>query len=167
MNSCKLGLQGQTAVEYLIVFSAALALLTSVTLTQMIYPSNQAAHHSLHLMQAITAVDSIAGAIDTVYANGSGAVKNLSIQLDCYWSFQLDNIKNVARIIIWTSTSIENLEDSLQYTILYQHSLPKISPGVYTVIVEWPENKNISENLRFSLNSKKIYIYLSSPRWVD
>lgn len=153
--------QGQSAVEYLIIFSAALALFVSVTFTQMINPSSEAANDSLYLSQAKTAVDAIAGSINAVYANGLGAVKSATVQIDRDWAIQLDNVKNVARITVRISTGSENLEDSLLYKMNYYHSLPNLSAGTYTVIVEWPENETAKENVYGgATTSKKIYIYI-------
>lgn len=161
MKSPKLDLRGQSAVEYLIVFSAVLVLFGSVTFTLMINPSSEAARDSVYVSQARTAADSIAGAIDTVYANGRGAVKSLTVQMDRSWTIQIDNSKKVLRIIVGTSRGNENLEDNLQYEILSYHALSNVSAGVYTVIVEWPENAVKLENLYGgSLDNKKIYIYL-------
>ncbi|MDI6643337.1 MAG: hypothetical protein QMD95_04755 [Candidatus Hodarchaeaceae archaeon] len=154
-------MRGQTAVEYLLVFSTALVLFASVTMAQMITPASDAARDSLYLSQARSAADAIAGAIDTVYANGRGAVKSVSFQMDTSWTLQLDNIGNKLRIIVETSKGTENVEDNLRYEVDNYHSLSGITTGTYTVIVEWPENGSIRENINSSaLANKKIYIYI-------
>ncbi|MGB9521225.1 MAG: hypothetical protein ACPL6F_00575 [Anaerolineales bacterium] len=135
--------------------------MTSVTFTQMINPASDAANHSLHLMQARAAVNSIAGAIDTVYTNGAGAVKSLMVRMDCAWTVQMDNLKNVFRITFWTQFGSENLEADIHYKIQRQQLLPFISPGTYTVIIVWSENENISETLQLETNGGLIYIYLN------
>ncbi|MDI6884096.1 MAG: hypothetical protein QMD00_03005 [Hadesarchaea archaeon] len=154
-------MRGQTAVEYLLVFSTALVLFASVTMAQMITPASDAARDSLYLSQARSAADAIAGAIDTVYANGRGAVKSVSFQMDTSWTLQLDNIENKLRIIVGTSKGTENVEDNLRYEVDNYHSLSGITTGTYTVIVEWPENGRIRENINSrGLATKKIYIYI-------
>lgn len=154
-------MRGQTAIEYLVVFSAVLLFFASVTLVQMINPSKEAARDTLYLSQARSAADTIAGAINTVYANGQGAVKSVSVCMDGEWSLQLDNVENKLRIIVVTSKGNENVEDSLRYEILGNHLLPSIPPGVYTVIVEWSENKQKPENIDGrAIGSGKIYIYI-------
>ncbi|MEM3421941.1 MAG: hypothetical protein QW835_06455 [Candidatus Hadarchaeum sp.] len=154
--------KGQSAVEYLTILSAALALLTSVTLTQSINPSKNAADHSAYLMQAKATASSIAGAIDAVYANGAGASKSLIVKLGCPWTAQMDNSKNVFRVIFWTMSGAENSEVNLQYKIKKQHLLTTIPPGTYTVIVTWSENKNFPETMQLDVvGGGKIYIYLN------
>jgi len=154
-------MRGQTAIEYLVVFSAVLMIFASVTIVQMINPSKEAARDTLYLSQARSAADAIAGAIDTVYANGRGAVKSVSFPMDGSWNLQLDNIENKLRIIVGTSRGNENVEDNLRYEILGNHLLPSIPSGVYTVIVEWPENKQKPENIDGrAITSGKIYIYI-------
>lgn len=154
-------MRGQAAVEYLLIFSAVLAVFTAVTITQIITPASDAARDSLYLSQARTAVDAIAGAINTVYANGRGAVKSVSLQMDKSWTLQFDNATNKLRILVGISTGNENVEDNLCYKIKNNHSLSNIAAGTYTVIVEWPENMNIRENIYGgALADKKIYIYI-------
>ena len=154
-------MRGQTAVEYLLVFSTVLVLFAFVTMGQMINPATDAANDALYLSQAREAADAIAGAIDTVYANGRGAVKSVSFQMDKSWALELDNARDKLRIIIETSEGTENVEGNLRYDIDNYHSASGITTGTYTVIVEWPKNISIRENINSSaLTDKKIYIYI-------
>lgn len=158
-------MRGQTAIEYLLVFSAVLVLFASVTILQMINPTSDAARDTLYLSQARSAADAIAGAIDTVYANGPGAVKSVSFQMDKSWDLQLDNVENKVRIIVENSTGgFVNVEDNLWYEIDNYHALSGITTGTCTVIVEWPDDNSVRENIDGSaLADKKIYIYIG-PR---
>ena len=154
-------MRGQTAVEYLLIFSAVLMIFATVTFAQMINPASEAARDALYLSQARSAADAIAGAIDTVYANGQGAVKSVSISMDCSWRLQLDNAGNKLRIVVQISQGSKNVEDNLRYKIDNFHSLSNISSGTYTVIVEWSENRKILENIDGrAIGDKKIYIYI-------
>lgn len=154
-------MRGQSAVEYLLIFSSVLVIFAAVTFGQMINPAQEAARDTLYLSQARSAADAIAGAINTVYSNGRGAVKSVSVSMSSSWSLQLDNVKNKLRIIIETSRGNENVEDNLQYGIDNYHSLSGIPSGTYTVIVEWPDNSGVLENINSSvLADKKIYIYI-------
>lgn len=154
-------MRGQTAVEYLLIFSTVLVLFATVTLGQMINPGKEAANDTLYLSQTRSAVDAIGGAIDTVYMNGQGAVDSVSFRMDSSWNMQLDNVKNKIRIQIQTSQNTENVEDNLRYEINNYHSLLDIPSGTYTVIVEWPEDSSILEGIDGSaLAEKKIYVYI-------
>ena len=154
-------MRGQSAVEYLLIFSAVLVIFAGVTIGRMINPAQDAARDALYVSQARSAADAISGAIDTVYANGRGAVKSVSISMHCSWGLQLDNAKNKLRIIVDTSAGSENVEDNLRYEIDNYRSLSGIAAGTYTVIVEWPENKQIPENIDGrAIEDKKIYIYI-------
>ncbi len=154
-------MRGQSAIEYLLIFSTVLVLFATVTLGQMINPGQEAAKDALYLSQARSAVDAIGGAINTVYSDGQGAVKSVSFQIDQSWGLQLDNAENKLRIQIQTSQRSENVEDNLRYEIDNYHSLLNISSGTYTVIVEWPEDGSISESIDSgALTDKKIYIYI-------
>lgn len=158
-------MRGQSAIEYLLIFSTVLVLFATVTLGQMINPGQEAARDALYLSQARSAVDAIGGAIDTVYANGPGAVKSVSFQMDKNWTLQLDNVENKLRIIVETSERNENVGDNLRYEIDNYHSLSGIPIGIYTVIVEWPDDSTILENIDSSaLTEKKIYIHIRPRR---
>ncbi len=152
---------GQTAVEYLLIFSAVLVVFTTATIVQMINPASDAGRDSLYLSQARTASDAIAGAINTVYSNGQGAVKSISLQIDKTWTLQLDNANNKLRILVEISTGVESVGDNLRYKVENYHALSNIASGTYTVIVEWPESAGVRENLYSgAISDKKIYIYL-------
>lgn len=149
--------QGQSAVEYLLVFSVVLIILSTVTLGMMITPSSEAASDTLHLSQARSAADAISGAIDTVYANGRGAVKTVSFTMGSAWDLELDNTQNKLRITV----AGNQVKDNLRYEIDNYHSLSNIPGGTYTVIVEWPEDVWVLENLDGSeIENKKIFVYI-------
>jgi uncharacterized protein (UPF0333 family) len=152
-------LRGQSSLEYLLIFSAAIATISSVTLTQIIIPTSNAAAESLQRSQALAAVDTIASAIDTVYANGRGAARSVSLTMDRSWTLQFDNAKDRIRIVVGTSAGAENFEKDIHYEFNRYCSLPAIPSGTYTVIVDWPENMSQGENVRLdSIADKKIYI---------
>jgi len=154
-------MRGQTAIEYLLIFSAVLMIFAAVTFAQMINPTSEAARDTLYLSQARSAADAISGAINTVYANGQGAVRSVSVSMDCGWGVQLDNVENKLRVVVQISQGTKNVEDNLRYKINNSHSLSNISSGTYTVIVEWPENEKILESIDSrAIGDKKIYIYI-------
>jgi len=154
-------MKGQAATEYLLIFAVMLAIFTAVTWAQMINPAQEAGGDALYLSQARSATDAIAGAINSVYCNGRGAVKSVSLSMDHSWSLQLDNSQNKLRIVVQTSQGTENVEDNLRYKIDNYHSLSNISAGTYTVIVVWPENTQIPENIDgSSIGNNKVYIYI-------
>jgi hypothetical protein len=81
--------------------------------------------------------------------------------MDCGWGLQLDNAENKLRIVVQISQGTKNVEDNLRYEIDNFHSLSNISSGTYAVIVEWPENKKILENIDGrAIGDKKIYVYI-------
>lgn len=157
-------MRGQSAVEYLLVFSTMLMLFASVTMFQMITPVTNAANDTRYLSQARSAVDIIGGAIDTVYSNGPGAVKSVSFPMDEACTIYFDNTENndnTLRISVGTSNGTENVEGNLQYEIDNYHTPLSLSAGTYTVIVSWPENSIVLENINGSaVANMKIYIYI-------
>ncbi len=127
-------MRGQSAVEYLLLFSAMLAIFGVVTLGQMINPMQEAGRDTLYLSQARSAADAIAGAVNSVYANGQGATKSVGFSIDQSWSLQLT--ENMLTISLEISSGTENAESSLRYG--FNDNLQNLSTGTYTVIAEWP-----------------------------
>jgi len=142
-------MRGQSAVEYLIIFSAVLVIFAAVTLGQMINPAQEAGRDTLYLSQARSAADAIAGAVNSVYANGQGATKSVGFSIDQSWNLQLT--ENKLTINLETSNGTENIESNLRYG--FNDNLQNLSTGTYTVIVEWPgDQENIVKD------NYKIYI---------
>ena len=135
-------MRGQAALEYLLIFAAMLAILATITWARIINPTQEAGRDTLYLSQARSAADAIAEAMNSVYANGQGAVKSASFTIDRGWSLYLENAggeENV-RVSIKTSESVENIRSSLRYG--FNDNLQNLSAGTYTVIVEWSEANN-------------------------
>jgi len=127
-------MRGQSAVEYLLLFSAMLAIFGVVTFGQMINPMQEAGRDTLYLSQARSAADAIAGAVNSVYANGQGATKSVGFSIDQSWSLQLT--ENKLTISLEISSGTENAESNLRYG--FNDNLQNLSTGTYTVIAEWP-----------------------------
>lgn len=145
-------MRGQSAIEYLIIFSAVLVIFAVVTLGQMINPAQEAGRDTLYLSQARSAADAIAGAVNSVYANGQGATKSVGFSIDQCWSLQLT--ENKLTINLETSSGTKNAESNLRYG--FNDNLQNLSTGTYTVIVEWPgDQENIVKD------NYKIYISIN------
>jgi uncharacterized protein (UPF0333 family) len=145
-------MRGQSAVEYLLIFSAMLVILATVTLGQMINPAQEAGRDTLYLSQARSAADAIVGAMNSVYANGQGAVKSVGFSIDRGWSLELTGNNLIINLEI--SSGVENIEIDLRYG--FNDNLQNLPAGTYTVIVEWLGDQ---ENL--VRDNYKIYIYIN------
>ncbi|MFN4133972.1 MAG: hypothetical protein ACK4GQ_06380 [Candidatus Hadarchaeales archaeon] len=153
-------MRGQSAIEYMILFSTAMLILGAVTVAQMVNPATTAANDALYLSQARGAVDAITGAINTVYSNGPGAVKSVGFQMDTSWIIGIDNRWDRVWIVITTSRGIENIVENLRYDFenLFYASC---SSGYWTAVVEWSESK--SESLMVVNENRQIYLNIK-PR---
>jgi len=150
-------MRGQSAIEYLLIFSAVLVVFAMVTLGEMVNPSAEAGRDTLYLSQARSAADAIAGAVNSVYANGQGATKSVGFSIDQSWSLQLT--ENKLTISLEISSGTKNVESDLRYG--FDDNLQNLSTGTYTVITEWGENQ---ENM--VRDGFKIYIHIKPPRGV-
>ncbi len=151
-------MRGQSAVEYLLIFSTMLVIFAAVTFGQMINPAQEAGRDALYLSQARSAADAIAGAMDSVYANGQGATKSVGFSIDQSWSLQLT--ENKLTISLELSSGTQNAESDLRYG--FNGDLQNLSTGTYAVIVEWPgDQENI---VRANYN---IYIRIQPPKEIE
>ncbi len=130
-------MRGQTAVEYLLILSAAVMIFAVVTFTQMINPATESSGDAQLLSQARSAADAIAGAVNSVYGNGRGAVRSVSFTIDRSWSLYLENARGdeKVRISVRTFDRVENVRSGVRYA--FDNSLLDLPAGTYTVIAEW------------------------------
>lgn len=150
-------MRGQSAVEYLLIFSAVLVIFAVVTIGQMINPTQEAGRDMLYLSQARSAADAIAGAVNSVYANGQGATKSVGFTIDQSWSLQLT--ENKLTISLEISSGTKNAESNLRYG--FTDNLQNLSTGTYTVIAEWSDDQ---ENI--VKDDYKIYIRIKPLKWI-
>lgn len=147
-------MRGQTAIEFLVCFSALLIFLAT-GISRMATPVQEAASNTLFLSQGREAVELIGEAIDTVYSNGEGTIRSVNFKMDESWSLTFDHIQNVVCITLKTSQGEENLEKELNYDFENFHALFSLPSGSYLAVVEWSEN---SENINIDFQEKKIFI---------
>lgn len=147
-------MRGQAAVEYLLIFSVVLVIFATVTFGQMINPAQDAGRDTLYLSQARSAADAIAGAINSVYSNGKGAVKSVSFPMDRNWDLQLT--ENRLTISLEISSGTQNVQSNLKYG--FDGSLQNLSAGTYTAIVEWSSVSNslTQDNYKITINIKPV-----------
>ncbi len=150
-------MRGQSAVEYLLLFSAVLVIFAVVTLGQMINPMQEAGRDTLYLSQARSAADKIAGAVNSVYANGPEATKSEGFSIDQSWSLHLT--ENKLTISLEISSGTKNVESNLRYG--FNDNLQNLSTGTYTIIAEWSgDQENIVKD------NYKIYIRIKPPKGI-
>ncbi len=158
-------MRGQSAVEYMFILGAVLAVFAAVTVPQMVNPAKEASKDASWVSQARAAVDVIANAINGVYANSEGAVMTEVVSLDGDWELQIGNDPPKLRLGIATYSGTEWVEENLRYGF-YNLGLGgldsslSISPGSYAVIVEWTseEAEGIDDS---ALDNDKIHIYIN------
>ncbi len=150
-------MRGQSAIEYLFIFSVVLVIFAVITLGEMVNPTAEAGKDTLYLSQARSAADAIAGAVNSVYANGQGATKSVGFSIDQSWGLQLT--ENQLTISLEISDGTQNVESSLRYG--FNDNLQNLSTGTYTVIAEWSGGQ---ENI--VRDGYKIYIRIKPPRGI-
>jgi len=153
-------MRGQTAVEYLAVFSAALVVIAVATAARMIDPARESGESALVMAQAREAADLIASAVDSVYANGPGSADGVIIRMDAVWSLILDNENSEVEIQVSTSGGVKEFQASLRYPLNGQYTLPDLSSGVYVVVADWPPSSG-GEGIEVVAENKIIQIHIN------
>lgn len=148
-------MRGQGAIEYFIIVAAMLVLFASLTVSQMVDPTSAAARTSSQVAQARSAADTIANAINGVYANSEGAVMTEFISLSRTWDLKTnsDNLQIGIEIdgeMKWAKSSLKHGFDD---------SISNISSGSYTVIVKWASDE--AEEINLDPENNKIHISIN------
>lgn len=150
-------MRGQSAIEYLLIFSVVLVIFAIITLGEMVNPTEEAGRDTLYLSQARSAADAIAGAVNSVYANGQGATKSVGFSIDQSWGLQLT--ENQLTISLEISDGTQNVESGLRYG--FNDNIQNLSTGTYTVIAEWSGGQD-----NIVKDGYKIYIRIKPPRGI-
>ena len=151
-------MKGQSAIEYVIILGAAMMVLGSVTVYQLVNPSSDASEMGLRRARAESACNAIASAIDSVYANGPGAVKSVVVSLPPLKKLEI--LRNPPRLVIQFEIygGVENTEANIKYG--FDSSISDVPSGSYAVVVEWSEEGLEGIDSR-GLENGKIYIYIN------
>lgn len=144
-------MRGQGAIEYITIFAAVLVVFASITVPKMMDPGRDAAEESEAVSQVRSTADTIANAVNTIYANSGGTTTEV-IELSRNWDLEMsqENLRAGA----WIEGEKRWAEASLEYG--FDDSLSNIPSGSRTVIVEWSQ----TENERIVLSEEKVYIYI-------
>jgi hypothetical protein len=146
-------MKGQTSVEYLVLLSALLVLLATLSLS-LLNTSEEGMKRAFHLSQARSASGALASALEQVLSGGEGSVKTVTVSLKERWNLRLR--ENEVRVeVLWGG---EELVAVSPCRLGARGELLYLPAGTYPVIVGWPGDV---ENLR--LENGRIYLYVE-PR---
>ncbi|TDA32282.1 MAG: hypothetical protein DSO02_01080 [Hadesarchaea archaeon] len=146
-------MRGQASVEYLVLFSALLIMVATLSLS-MLETSERGTRKTFYLSQAGSASKAIASALELVVSGGEGSVRTVTVRLNERWNLRL--MENGVRVeVLWGG---EELAAVSPCKYGFQAELLHLPAGVYPVIVGWPGDV---ENLW--LENGKIYLYVE-PR---
>ncbi len=146
-------MRGQTSVEYLVLLSALLVLVATLS-SSVLDTSEKGLKKTLYLSQAGSASRAIASALEEVVSGGEGSVRTVTVSLKERWNLELR--ENEVRVeVLWGR---EELVVVSPCGYGFRARLLHLPAGSYPVIVGWPGDV---ENAR--LENGKIYLYVE-PR---
>lgn len=146
-------MRGQGSLEYFIILAAVFVVIGGVTVHQMVDPGTEVANDAEKLAHARSTCDTIANAINGVYANSEGAWTTEFIHFPFFW--KLENQSDNLRVGVETDEGWKWLESGLKYEL--NVSRRSFSSGSYKVIVGWPA----TENEGIQVHGDNIYIYIN------
>jgi len=143
--------KGQVSVEYLLVILVVLIVLGTVTIP-MIGSSVSSSSDVSKASDAKTAVDTIANAVNLVYANGPGSKRTLSVYMPVDTTLVYNKIDDNTKVLSMEVTSVHtsstNPSSDVKSTsaqVSYKVNIvnPSVNKGWYNnVVVEWELNKD-------------------------
>jgi hypothetical protein len=146
-------MRGQTSVEYLVLLSALLVLLATLSLS-LRDTSEEGMRRTLYLSQARSASGALASALERVISGGEGSVETVTVRLEGRWNLRIG--ENEVRVeVLWGG---EELAAASPCNPGMRGELLNLPAGTYPVIVGWPGDV---ENLW--LENGRIYLYVE-PR---
>lgn len=159
-------MRGQGSIEYFTIFAAMLVLFAALTVSNMVNPTSEAARTSRQVAQARSAADTIANAINGVYANSGNAVTTEAVSMDRRWKLQIGGTNDDwdLNVGINTPDGWKYVKENLRYSFKDQNfgeleNSVSISSGTYAVIVEWSDSKEGIDDSQ--VENERIYLYIS------
>ena len=140
-------MKGQVAVEYLVLFGAFLALFGAVIWPQAIRPSQETATKLSSLSRARMLADSLAEAINSVYARGPGSRQTFLFTLEesCRISLERWITENGTLKVVRVESGGENFMTPVRYLSENLAGASQyLPPGTFVARVLW---ENMEENL--------------------
>lgn len=147
-------MRGQGSIEYLLIIAAVFVVFGSITIPQLVNPSQETSRNVKDLAQARDACDKIANAINGVYSNSEGAVMTEFVQISRGWDLEMS--KDNLRIGLLIDNERVWVDSKLEYG--FNTDVFDIQSGSYNVIVKWDEEKE--EKITPKLENNKIQINL-------
>lgn len=129
--------KGQVSAEYLLLLVVILIIMGAVTVP-MVATSVNATMDVSTSSDTKNAVQSIANAVNLVYANGPGAKRTLSIYMPQTMNFTYDGVAKTINQKLGLSSQNKTITASVDYTVNFTN--PNPSKGWHETQISWPTN---------------------------
>ncbi|WP_321421494.1 class III signal peptide-containing protein [uncultured Methanobacterium sp.] len=131
--------KGQVSAEYLLLLVVILIIMAAVTIP-LVAKSVNATMDVSTSSDTKNAVQSIANAVNLVYANGPGAKRTISIYMPQTMNLTYDSGSNTINQMLVLSSQNKPINASVDYAVNFTNPTP--SKGWHQAQVEWPLNGN-------------------------
>lgn len=140
--------RGQVSFEYLMLILVSILIIGSVTIP-LVGKAIDASNDVSRASDAKIAVETIANAVDIVYANGPGAKRTVSFYIPQTGTIGFDNAKKVIYFdVILSDSTQKRIEAATQYDEI-TISPTSLSKGWHTATIQW-KDKNINIEVSIS-----------------
>ena len=152
MSVIRLDNRGQISAEYLLLFAAILVIFLFM-INNFIGPTIDASNNITAVSDTKIVVDSIADAVNVVYANGPGAKRTLNVNvphdMDIMFNTTSHTMLTNVNLSSATVTSIKSVSAPMGYTGNINPSPLSLDKGWHNVTVYWNSTSN---SMEFTVN---------------
>jgi uncharacterized protein (UPF0333 family) len=140
--------KGQVSAEYLLLLVVILIILAVVTMP-LIGSSVTGTLDVSKASDTKNAIQSIANAVNIVYANGPGAKRTINLYIPQNGNLSVNNNAKVIYQILPLSSQNKTINASIDYSTTIINPSPVLQQGWHQTKIEWPSGTNTNITVSF------------------
>jgi uncharacterized protein (UPF0333 family) len=139
--------KGQASAEYLLLLVVLLIILASVTIP-LVANSVNASMDVSKSSDTKNALQSIANAVNIVYANGPGSKRTIDIYMPQNGNISVNNNqpRYIYQLLVLSSQN-KTINASIDSSIVILNPSPQLTAGWHKTQIEWPINGSSNSNI--------------------
>ncbi len=141
--------KGQASAEYLLLLVVLLIILASVTIP-LVANSVNASMDVSKSSDTKNALQSIANAVNIVYANGPGSKRTIDIYMSQNGNISVNNNqpRSIYQLVALSgSQPPKNITANIDASIIILNPSPQLTAGWHKTQIEWPINGSSNSNI--------------------
>jgi len=136
--------KGQASAEYLLLIVVILIIMAAVTIP-LVGSSVNSTMDVSRSSDTKNAVQSIANAVNLVYANGPGAKRTISVYIPLTMVMQGNNTQLIGMSVPLSGNETKFVNSTVNYNVTFSDGT--FNQGWHTVTVNWPVGSKVPINI--------------------